>query len=89
MVSSHWHEAFVALLLVAGTSVLFLIKVMYTGVARPRFFMRNIPGPPNGGLLRGHMAEVRKYDPGVITDMWRAKYGNIFQFQAFVGVSIW
>ena len=82
------HEALLALIITATTCLLLLLRLVYIRLIRPRIALRNIPGPLRASLIWGHAAVVRKSDPGMIHESWREAYGNVFQYEGILGVSV-
>lgn len=48
---------------------------------------KNLPGPPRGHIIFGHLREIGKAEHSVIHEQWVEKYGKVMRYTLIHGVS--
>lgn len=59
---------------------------LYVYIWRPRWYLRHIPRPEGGELLRGHSRVLRKQAPGRQLSQWFRELGPLIQYDGNLSV---
>lgn len=75
-----------ALLVVVGTTLLVICKLIYDHIVRLYWFLKDVPGPPFEAAVAGHMRLIASADPGDLHQEWHNKYGPVVAYDGFLNV---
>lgn len=59
---------------------------VYDHFLRPRWYLRNLPGPARDEFFLGNLKVLRKLAPGSVDELWHGRYGPVLKYDGYLSV---